>query len=135
MYDIITLIFAGSLGKTTDLVHLDRDTGEMVVAGRIDHEQSTWLNMSVRATDSGFPNRSSFVDVFIQVVDENDNNPYFIDSTLSNVSVPEDAAVGKLQKSSINGNMISTLNFIIIRSVKIISRLKIHHCRKLQTEF
>lgn len=115
MYEIIILIFTGSLGKTTDLVHLDRDTGEMVVAGRIDHEQSPWLNMSVRATDSGFPNRSSFVDVFIQVVDENDNNPYFIDSTLSNVSVPEDATVGKLrckQNKSINGNMISTLNFV-----------------------
>lgn len=90
----ISYSLEGSLGKTTDLVHLDRDTGEMVVAGRIDHEQSPWLNMSVRATDSGFPNRSSFVDVFIQVVDENDNNPYFIDSTLSNVSVPEDATVG-----------------------------------------
>lgn len=87
-------LFLGMMGKTTDLVHLDRDTGEMVVAGRIDHEQSSWLNMSVRATDSGFPNRSSFVEVFIQIIDENDNNPYFVDATITNISISEDAAVG-----------------------------------------
>jgi hypothetical protein len=87
--------FSGLVGKSTDLVHLDRDSGEMVVAGRIDHEISPWLNMSVRATDSGFPNRSSFVDIFLQIVDENDNNPYFIDSTLSNITVSEDATIGE----------------------------------------
>ncbi|XP_075231619.1 cadherin 88C [Lycorma delicatula] len=76
-----------------ELVHLDKETGEMVVASRIDHEQVTWLNMTVRATDSGYPSRSSFADVFIQVLDENDNNPYFIGET-TNITVKEDTPIG-----------------------------------------
>ena len=54
--------------------------------------------MSVRATDSGFPNRSSFVEVFIQIIDENDNNPYFVDATITNISISEDAAIGEWYK-------------------------------------
>ncbi|RZF38140.1 hypothetical protein LSTR_LSTR005501 [Laodelphax striatellus] len=77
----------------TDLVHLDKETGEMVVASRIDHEQVSWLNMTVRATDSGIPSRSSFVDVFIQVLDENDNNPYFVGET-TNLTIREDTPIG-----------------------------------------
>lgn len=87
------------MGKSTDLVHLDKDTGELVISGRIDHEITPWLNMSVRATDSGNPPRSSFVDVFIQILDENDNNPYFIDNTVSNLSISEDASIGTLSYS------------------------------------
>lgn len=40
-----------------DLVNIDRETGEMVVADRIDHEKYKWLNFTVRATDSGEPPR------------------------------------------------------------------------------
>lgn len=77
----------------TELVHLDQHTGEIVVASKIDHEQTPWLNMSVRATDSGVPPRSSFVDVVVQVLDENDNNPYFI-GNVTNITLREDTPVG-----------------------------------------
>ena len=77
-----------------DLVHLDAETGEMVVANRIDFEQYNWLNFTVRATDSGIPTRASHVEVFIQILDENDNNPYFI-GDITNITVREDAPVGK----------------------------------------
>lgn len=90
----------------TGLVHLDQQTGEMVVASRIDHEQTDWLNMTVRATDSGLPPRSTFVDVFIQVLDENDNNPYFV-GDITNITITEDTPVGWYFK-------IFLLNFIII---------------------
>lgn len=40
-----------------DLVHLDKESGEIVVANRIDHEMYEWLNFTVRATDSGVPAR------------------------------------------------------------------------------
>ena len=49
------------------LVSLDTATGELVVAGRIDREQHPWINLTVEATDSGAPPRSSLVDVLIQV--------------------------------------------------------------------
>lgn len=77
-----------------ELVHLDEVTGEVVVAGRIDHEATAWLNFSVKATDSGIPARFSLVEVFVQVLDENDNNPVFV-GDLTNVTVHEDAPVGK----------------------------------------
>jgi hypothetical protein len=48
----------------------------------------------VRATDSGVPLRSSLADVFIQVLDENDNNPYFV-GDVNNITVREDAPVGE----------------------------------------
>ena len=37
--------------------------------------------------------RSSTVDVFIQIFDENDNNPYFV-TTITNVTVPESTKIG-----------------------------------------
>lgn len=50
------------------LVHLEEDTGEVLVANKIDHEIYPWLNLTVKATDSGIPPRSSLVDLFIQVI-------------------------------------------------------------------
>lgn len=79
--------------EITELVHLDAETGEIVVANKIDHELHKWLNLTVKATDSGVPARSSMVDVFVQVIDENDNNPYFI-GDIGNFTVFENAPVG-----------------------------------------
>ncbi|KAJ2950157.1 hypothetical protein O0L34_g11512 [Tuta absoluta] len=59
------------------MVHLEKATGEVVVANRIDHELYPWVNLTVKAVDSGVPPRYSVVDLFIQVLDENDNNPIF----------------------------------------------------------
>lgn len=42
---------------TIDLVHIDTESGEIVVANKIDHEIFQWLNYTVRATDSGYPPR------------------------------------------------------------------------------
>jgi len=75
------------------LMHLDAQTGEIVVANKIDHEQHQWLNFSVRATDSGVPARSSLVDVYITVLDENDNNPYFVGGS-KNYTISENAPPG-----------------------------------------
>ncbi|XP_049786609.1 cadherin-23-like [Schistocerca cancellata] len=79
--------------KSTSLVYLDPETGEIVVANKIDREQTPWLNFTVKATDSGVPPRSSLADVFIQILDENDNNPYFVGDVTS-ISVREDAPIG-----------------------------------------
>ncbi|XP_073815991.1 cadherin 88C [Musca autumnalis] len=75
------------------MIHMDSHTGEIVVANKIDHEQYQWLNFSVRATDSGVPPRSALVDVFVSVLDENDNNPYFIGGS-KNYTISESAVVG-----------------------------------------
>jgi hypothetical protein len=92
----------------TDLVHLDSETGEIVVANKIDHEEFPFLNFTVRATDSGVPLRSSLADVFIQVLDENDNNPYFV-GDVTNITVREDAPVGECMLHA-HGFCIGDLN-------------------------
>ncbi|KAH8360154.1 hypothetical protein KR093_011089 [Drosophila rubida] len=76
-----------------NLIHLDAQTGAIVVANKIDHEQHQWLNFSVRATDSGVPPRSALVDVYVTVLDENDNNPYFIGGS-KNYTISENAEPG-----------------------------------------
>lgn len=77
----------------TELLHLDPESGEIVVANKIDHEMFQWLNFTVRATDFGVPARSSMVDCFVQIIDENDNNPYFVED-LKNFTVYENSPVG-----------------------------------------
>lgn len=33
--------------ELTNLIHLDKDSGEIVVANKIDHELHNWLNLTV----------------------------------------------------------------------------------------
>ncbi|PZC75961.1 hypothetical protein B5X24_HaOG205302 [Helicoverpa armigera] len=75
------------------LVHMDSKTGEVVVASKIDHEMYPWINLTVKAVDSGVPPRYSVVDLFIQVLDENDNNPVFESSSFE-YRVKEDVEPG-----------------------------------------
>lgn len=79
--------------ELAELVDIDSETGEMVVANKIDREQYSWINLTVRATDSGVPPRSSLAEVSIQVIDENDNNPFFI-VDIHNLTVMENAKIG-----------------------------------------
>lgn len=75
------------------LVSLDPNTGELVVRNKMDREQFSWLNFTVKATDNGIPPRSGFTNVSVQVLDENDNNPVFTEDIYAYL-VPEDAPVG-----------------------------------------
>lgn len=49
------------------LMELDRETGEVVVTGRVDREEFSWLNFTVEAVDSGVPSRFSYIQVVVQV--------------------------------------------------------------------
>lgn len=77
----------------TSLIHLDSESGEIIIANKVDHEATKWLNFTVKAIDSGSPSRSSLVDVYIKVIDENDNNPYFVTET-KNLTVMENSPIG-----------------------------------------
>ncbi|CAH0553770.1 unnamed protein product [Brassicogethes aeneus] len=88
----ITYTLEGNF-ETTSLLYLAKNTGHIVVATKIDHEIYSWLNLTVKATDSGVPPRSSRVDLFVQILDENDNNPFFLPEPRI-LMVPEDTPVG-----------------------------------------
>ena len=58
---------------------IDLNTGDIVVSGNIDYEETTSYTVTVDVSDSGTnPGRlSSFQVYMIQIVNENDNNPQF----------------------------------------------------------
>ncbi|EDV92750.1 GH18658 [Drosophila grimshawi] len=101
-----------------NLVHLDAQTGEIVVANKIDHEQHQWLNFSVRATDSGVPPRSALVDIYVTVLDENDNNPFFIGGS-KNYTISEGASPGTrvatLQAADADSGDFGKITFLMDR--------------------
>ncbi|XP_066157175.1 cadherin-23 isoform X2 [Euwallacea fornicatus] len=79
--------------KFVNMVHLDDTTGDIVVASRLDREANEWINLTVKAMDSGVPPRSSRVDVFIQILDENDNGPIFAHEPTA-LMIPENIPAG-----------------------------------------
>ncbi|KPM07825.1 cadherin-23-like protein [Sarcoptes scabiei] len=78
------------------LLRINSSTGEITVLGRIDREIFNWLNLTVRAIDNGPVPLSGTAIVAVQVLDENDNNPVFIDDDLQMVTIPENATIGSL---------------------------------------
>nr|CAH7720091.1 unnamed protein product [Callosobruchus chinensis] len=82
------------LSEATSLLFIDPDSGDIVVANKIDHEVFEWLNLTVKATDSGIPPKASRVELFIQVLDENDNSPYFLPEPTA-VAILEHIHVGR----------------------------------------
>lgn len=99
-------------------LHLDSESGEILVANRIDREVHEWLNVTVGAVDNGVPRRSSLVDVFVQVLDENDNNPVFI-GDLQNVTVRENSRIGEpiatIQARDIDAGEFGKITYLIDR--------------------
>ncbi|XP_068114331.1 cadherin-23 isoform X3 [Hyperolius riggenbachi] len=63
-------------------VQLEDNTAGKIIANRtVDYEQVQWLNFTVRASDNGSPQRSAEVPVVLEIVDINDNNPIFSQSS------------------------------------------------------
>ena len=78
------------------LIKINHKTGEVAVSERIDRERYSWINVTVRATDSGLPPLTGLSLLSIQVLDENDNNPVFVGDLRQAYMVPEDAPIGSL---------------------------------------
>lgn len=76
---------------------LDRSTGTLIVAGRVDRETKSVYEMEVHALDTGASTnpQSSSVSVRVEVLDANDNAPVWPEDPVV-VVVPEDALVGSV---------------------------------------
>ncbi|XP_076872540.1 protocadherin-23 [Brachyhypopomus gauderio] len=82
-YDVIS-------GNSKGLFRLNSQTGALEVNGTLDFEEDSSHVLAVRASDGGGPgNRQvSFAVIYITVLDENDNSPFFVFPTI-NCSVAE----------------------------------------------
>ncbi|XP_066518474.1 protocadherin-23 [Hoplias malabaricus] len=76
-YDILS-------GNSKGLFKLDSETGSLEVNSTLDYEVDTKHILTVRALDGGPPGNKkvSFTVIFITVLDENDNSPFFTFSTI-----------------------------------------------------
>ncbi|KAJ6657745.1 hypothetical protein lerEdw1_001932 [Lerista edwardsae] len=59
----------------------DISAGKVVSNRTVDYEEVQWLNFTVRASDNGSPRRSAEIPVYLEIVDINDNNPIFSQSS------------------------------------------------------
>lgn len=77
---------------------LDRSTGALIVAGRVDRETRSVYEMEVHALDTGASTnpQSSSVSVRVEVLDVNDNAPRWSDGDPVTVYVSEDATIGSV---------------------------------------
>lgn len=67
--------------------------GTLLLTGDLDYEFTQSYTFQVTAEDSGTPSLSSSSEVFIEIVDLNDNPPQF-DSDVYQVSIPENIILG-----------------------------------------
>ncbi|KAM9740543.1 protocadherin alpha-3-like isoform 13-T13 [Menidia menidia] len=102
--------------KLHEIFGLDKATGELRVKGVIDFEKADVYKLDVQATDKGQPPMSTDCRVIIKVLDENDNKPKIVITSLSKV-VLEDSKPGNVvslisvtdQDSGLNGKVICSL--------------------------
>ncbi|KAI4901849.1 hypothetical protein NFI96_034596 [Prochilodus magdalenae] len=76
-YDIIS-------GNRKGLFKMDSQTGALEVNATLDYEEDAKHILTVRASDGGGPSnrKVTFAVIFITVLDENDNSPFFMFSTI-----------------------------------------------------
>lgn len=58
-----------------------------------DHTINPFYFFQVKAVDSGMPPRATLAEVFIQILDENDNNPIFAHEPTALI-IPENIPAG-----------------------------------------
>ena len=68
---------AGSF-ESLKMLDINPKTGAVVILEKLDYEVQKWLNFTVRAQDNGVPVRSNYVDIVVEILDENDNSPLFV---------------------------------------------------------
>lgn len=78
---------------TNGVFSLGQVDGLLRVAGRIDREIKNNYTLVITARDRGDPPRSSQTEIYVKVLDENDNSPVF-DPKQYSASVSENASIG-----------------------------------------
>ncbi len=83
-------------GDNSDDFHLKSvgNTVTIFVAQSLNHEGISDYNLLLSVVDNGIPSKETIINLYIQVLDENDNNPEFVREY--EVTVPENAQLGSV---------------------------------------
>ncbi|XP_066480596.1 protocadherin beta-16-like [Tiliqua scincoides] len=87
-YGDVTYSFNEAPENVLKSFKLNKNTGELMVAGLIDYEENKNYEMNIRATDGG--GLSAYCKVIVEVEDENDNAPEVTIMSITS-SLPEDS--------------------------------------------
>ncbi|KAL2077320.1 hypothetical protein ACEWY4_026824 [Coilia grayii] len=82
-------------GRQVNAFNINSLTGEIAVAGDLDHETNPGIEIRVKATDRGHNPRAAFCKVLVEVLDVNDNVPEIAVTSLAN-TIKEDSPVGTM---------------------------------------
>ncbi|XP_058030855.1 protocadherin alpha-3-like isoform X32 [Ahaetulla prasina] len=86
--------FTDSLAlQLTKIFSINSDTGEIIVIGKMDYEESKFYELPIVAEDKGSSHLSGHCKVLIEVLDMNDNIPEISVNSLS-APLPEDSPPG-----------------------------------------
>lgn len=69
------------------------DTGKLIKNGNLDRETDHHVVLTVTATDNGVPSLKSSMEIYVEILDFNDNSPVFTPDSYSFI-VPENVSVG-----------------------------------------
>uniref|UniRef100_A0A3B3BB64 Protocadherin 2 alpha a 15 n=1 Tax=Oryzias melastigma TaxID=30732 RepID=A0A3B3BB64_ORYME len=103
--------------QTSELFHLNPETGVITVVGEIDFEESGRYEINVQASDKGAATQAAEKTVIIDILDINDNAPV-IEVTSFSRALPEDSKPGTTvalisvrdSDSGINGKVLCFIN-------------------------
>ncbi|XP_076148309.1 protocadherin alpha-8-like isoform X7 [Alosa pseudoharengus] len=82
-------------GRQINTFNIDSLTGDITVAGELDHETNPAIEIRVKATDKGHNPRAAFCKVLVEVLDLNDNVPEISVTSLAHI-LKEDSPAGTM---------------------------------------
>uniref|UniRef100_UPI00398E443D uncharacterized protein n=1 Tax=Pristiophorus japonicus TaxID=55135 RepID=UPI00398E443D len=136
--EIMYSLSSHSSARARELFDVDSKTGEIRVKGHLNYEESSVFEINIQAKDKGSDAVPEHCDVFVNIIDVNDNAPQVMLRSLSS-TVSEDAPLGTVvalfsaadKDSGVNGQVqceiSNTLPFKLDSSLKNYYRLLIQH--------
>ncbi|ESO90659.1 hypothetical protein LOTGIDRAFT_123092, partial [Lottia gigantea] len=106
----------GRVSPMTSTIFVNQTTGDVIVLGSFDYESEKNVNITVIAEDGGVPPLSSSETLYLSIIDENDNSPYF-DEPVYIFNIKENLAsgqfVGKVKAKDDDSGVNGRLNYML----------------------
>lgn len=93
---VSSVLFEIVEGNKDDIFNINPSTGIITTKDEVDYERTNFFNLTIRATNMAA--KEATCNLIIQILDRNDNHPYF-ESALYRGVISESAAIGSLVSS------------------------------------